>query len=81
MGRMSFVVQRHASADDFLAAAGDFLGAREAEHNLLFGIASWVRTNPELLTDGPASFATVTDAGAVAVSYPQFAQDLARLRQ
>jgi hypothetical protein len=63
MGRMSFVVQRHASADDFLAAAGDFLGAREAEHNLLFGIASWVRTNPELLTDGPATFATVTDAG------------------
>lgn len=59
---MSFVVRRHASVDEFLAAAGDFLGAREAEHNLLFGIASWVRTNPELLTDGPATFATVTDA-------------------
>jgi uncharacterized protein len=62
MGRMSFVVRKQASADEFLVAAGEFLGAREAEHNLLFGIASWVRTSPELLTDGPATFATVTDA-------------------
>jgi len=62
MGRMSFAVRTHASVDEFLAAAGAFLGAREAEHNLLFGIASWVRTSPELLTDGPATFATVTDA-------------------
>jgi predicted GNAT family acetyltransferase len=62
MGRMSFVVRRHASVDEFLAAAGDFLGVREAEHNLLFGILSWVRASPELLTDGPASFATVTHA-------------------
>jgi predicted GNAT family acetyltransferase len=62
MGRMSFVVRRHASVDEFLDAAGDFLRAREAEHNLLFGIASWVRTSPELLTDGPATFATVIDA-------------------
>ena len=61
MGRMSFTVRKHASVDEFLAAAGAFLGAREAEHNLLFGIASFVRTSPELLTDGPATFATVTD--------------------
>lgn len=69
MGRMSFVVRRHASVDEFLAAAGDFLGAREAEHNLLFGIASWVRASPELLIEGPATFATVTDAdGGIAAA-------------
>lgn len=63
---MAFKVRRHVSVDEFLALAGPFLGAREAEHNLLFGIASFVRTNPELLTDGPAQFATVTDgAGSV----------------
>jgi uncharacterized protein len=62
MGRMSFTVRKHASVDEFLAAAGEYLGAREAEHNLIFGIASFVRTSPELLTHGPATFATVTDA-------------------
>jgi ribosomal protein S18 acetylase RimI-like enzyme len=61
-GRMALAVCHHASVDEFLAAAGDFLEAREAENNLLFGIASFVRTSPELLTDGPATFATVTDA-------------------
>ena len=58
---MAFRVRQHATVDEFLAAAGDFLEAREAEHNLLFGIASWVRVSGELLTDGPATFATVTD--------------------
>ena len=63
---MAFTVRRHASVDEFLAVAGPFLGAREAEHNLLLGIAGFVRTNPELLTDGPAHFATVTDgAGSI----------------
>ncbi|MGH2416869.1 MAG: hypothetical protein ACRDFY_00910, partial [Candidatus Limnocylindria bacterium] len=59
---MAFRVHQHASVDEFLVAAGDFLEAREAEHNLLFGIASWVRVSAELLTDGPATFASVTDA-------------------
>jgi len=57
-----FHVHSHRSVDAFLAAASSFLVAREAEHNLIFGISSSVRTNPELLTDGPATFATVTDA-------------------
>ena len=35
--------------DDFLAAAGDFLVAREAEHNLLLGVAQNVRDTPEAL--------------------------------
>lgn len=69
MGGMAFTVRQHASVDEFLAAAGAFLGAREAEHNLLFGIASSVRAIPELLTDGPAHFATVTDgSGRVAAA-------------
>ena len=63
---MAFTVRQHASADEFLAAARPFLEAREAEHNLLFGIAGLVRTNPEVFTDGPAYFATVADgAGSV----------------
>ena len=66
---MAFTVREHASLDEFLAVAGAFLEAREAEHNLLFGIASSVRANPELLTDGPARFATVTDgAGRIAAA-------------
>ena len=63
---MAFTVRQHGSADEFLAAAGPFLGAREAEHNLLFGIAGFVRTNPEVFTGGPGRFATVIDgAGGV----------------
>lgn len=31
---MTFAVRGHASAEEFLAAAGAFLEAREAEHNL-----------------------------------------------
>lgn len=60
MAAMAFTVRQHGSVDDFLAAAGEFLEAREAEHNLIFGISSFVRTSSELLTDGPATFATVT---------------------
>ncbi len=47
--------------EEFLASAGEFLAAREAENNLLFGISSFVRSNPELLTEGPPQFATVSD--------------------
>jgi len=35
---------------------------REAENNLLFGISSFVRSNPELLTERPPQFATVSQA-------------------
>ena len=68
MGDMAFTVRQHGSVDEFLAAAGPFLGAREAEHNLLFGIAGFVRATPELLTDGPAHFATVTDGAGCVVA-------------
>jgi predicted GNAT family acetyltransferase len=49
--------------DEFLAAAGSFLGAREAENNLLFGISSAIRATPEVFAEEPPRFATVTDAG------------------
>ena len=58
---MSLTVRRHASVDEFLAAAGGFLEAREAEHNLLFGISSAIRATPEVFADDPPQFATVAD--------------------
>jgi uncharacterized protein len=59
---MAHIVRHHASVDEFLAAAGSFLEAREAEHNLLFGISSAIRATPELFIDDPPRFATVIDA-------------------
>ena len=43
-----------------MAAAGSFLEAREAEHNLIFGISSAIRATPEVFTEDP-QFVTVTD--------------------
>ena len=65
---MSLTVREHASVDEFLAAAGSFLGAREAENNLLFGIASAIRATPEVFADEPPRFATVTDAAGYLVA-------------
>jgi GNAT superfamily N-acetyltransferase len=39
-------VIRYGSVPEFLAEAGSFLEAREAEHNLIFGIASAVQADP-----------------------------------
>ena len=39
-------VIRYASVEDYLAGAGPFLEAREAEHNLIFGIASQIQADP-----------------------------------
>jgi uncharacterized protein len=39
---------RWSSVQDFLGAAGDFLAAHEAEHCLLFGIASTIAHHPEI---------------------------------
>ena len=50
----------------FLDRARTFLGAREAEHNLIFGICSNVQLQPALFANEPPTFAVVTDdAGAV----------------
>ena len=67
-------LQRFTEVDEFLAAAGDFLGAREAEHNLIFGICSSVRETPEAYT-APPYFAVVTDGDrivAAAIQTPPF---------
>ncbi len=40
-------IRHFADVDAFLAAAGPFLAAREAEHNLIFGICSSLRETPE----------------------------------
>jgi predicted GNAT family acetyltransferase len=57
-------LRRFADVDGFLATAGDFLAAREAEHNLIFGICSNLRTNPTMF-GGPPYLAVVTDSGRV----------------
>jgi uncharacterized protein len=55
---------RHENAGDFLARAGDFLSAREAEHNLILGISSRLQRDP-ILYGEPAYLATVEDEGRV----------------
>ena len=65
---------RFADVDDFLAAAGDFLVAREAEHNLLLGVCQNVRDTPDAFP-APPYFAAVTDADrvvGVALQTPPF---------
>jgi predicted GNAT family acetyltransferase len=67
-------LRRFDAVDDFLAVAGDFLVAREAEHNLILGVCQNVRDIPETFT-APPYFATVTDADrvvAVALQTPPF---------
>lgn len=52
-------VRRFESIEAFLGLAGPFLGAREAEHNLIFGICSNVQANPGLYGEAPPYLATV----------------------
>jgi RimJ/RimL family protein N-acetyltransferase len=55
---------RHDTPADFLAHAGEFLQAREAEHNLILGLCSRLLVAP-LLYGEPAYFAAVEDGGRV----------------
>jgi hypothetical protein len=55
---------RHESADDFLAHGGEFLGAREAEHNLILGLCSRLRVAPSMYGERPY-FAVVEAGGRV----------------
>lgn len=57
-------VQRFETAGTFLAAAAAFLGEREAEHNLLFGICADLAADPGF-PGGPPYLATVSRAGRV----------------
>ena len=61
---MALAFHRYDDVEAFLAATGGFLGAREAEHNLLLGISSQVRSFPDLFEEEPR-FAAVTDDGRV----------------
>ncbi len=60
--------------DDFLDVAGGFLAAREAEHNLIFGITANLRDAPEAYTGAPY-LAAVRDGDrvvAAAIQTPPF---------
>ena len=54
------------SAEAMLAEAGDYLAAREAEHNLPLGILGTLRDHPEVYPD-PPYLAAVIDQEAVAL--------------
>src|SRR5947207_1631435 len=58
-------VRRCTTADDFLERAGDFLVAREAEHNLIIGLAGRLRANPLIYGDEPPYFAVAEKGGRV----------------
>ena len=57
-------LERPADATAFLERAGEFLLAREAEHNLILGLAGRLRTEPRLYGEDPY-FAIVLDGGRV----------------
>ena len=57
-------VQRFATVQAFLGHAGAFLGAREAEHNLIFGICSNIEADPSQF-EAPPYLAAVVDVDRV----------------
>jgi len=67
-------LRRYAGVDDYLTAAGDFLAAREAEHNLILGICSNLRDTPEAFIAPPylATVSAVDRVVAVALQTPPF---------
>ena len=52
-------VLRSSSVAGFMDLAGEFLAAREAEHNLIFGICSNIATEPTMFGEGQPYLATV----------------------
>jgi predicted GNAT family acetyltransferase len=57
-------LRRSDDVQPFLAAAGAFLGEREAAHNLIFGICSSLAADASM-SAGPPYFATIHDADRV----------------
>src|SRR2546423_15096734 len=53
------------SGAEFRERAGDFLVAREAEHNLILGLAGRLRENPLTYGDEAPYFAVAEDGGRV----------------
>jgi len=60
-------LRRYDHVDAFLEAATPYLVEREAEHNLIFGVASTLREDPHQYT-GPAYLATVHDGDRVVMA-------------
>jgi GNAT superfamily N-acetyltransferase len=61
-------LHQFAQVTEFLDRAGAFLGAREPEHNLIFGICSNIQLQPALFAVEPPTFGIVTDAGGAIVA-------------
>jgi len=59
------IVERIADVDRFLGLAGDFLAAREAEHNLILGICSNIQNGSRPATAEPPDFLVAREAGRV----------------
>jgi len=59
-------VHRYPEADGFLEHAGEFLAAREAEHNLILGLSSRLRQDP--LAFGEAPYLAVVEDGGLVVA-------------
>lgn len=57
-------VHRYDEADGFLRRAGEFLAAREAEHNLILGLSSRLRHTPRMYGE-PPYLAIVEDGGRI----------------
>ncbi|MGI8658918.1 MAG: GNAT family N-acetyltransferase [Candidatus Limnocylindria bacterium] len=62
---MAITVRHHDTVDAFLEAGGPFLETREAENNLILGIASAIRANPEMVEGRPTYATAADDAGQV----------------
>jgi GNAT superfamily N-acetyltransferase len=61
---VTVALERHQDATSFLERARDFLLAREAQHNLMLGLSSRLRTEPRLYGEDPY-FAVVLDGEQV----------------
>lgn len=61
-------VHRAETVASFMAVAGSFLAAREAEHNLIFGICSQIEADPTQYADAPYLGAAVDDGRVVAAA-------------
>jgi predicted GNAT family acetyltransferase len=61
-------LRKFADVDGFLAVCGDFLVAREAEHNLILGVCSNLRNAPEEFTAPPYLAAAMAGDRVVAAS-------------
>jgi hypothetical protein len=75
-------IRRCDDAEQLLALAGDFLAAREAEHNLLFGILGSLLRDPHTYGDAPPYLAAAlgrTDVTGVCLRTPPFGPVLSEL--